>query len=230
MSTERSNSTLTRLREMILRGRLQPGERLLEVDVAAALGVSRTPVRNALPALAQEGLLVRVGARGYRVRAFTRAESLQAVHLRALLEGHAARAIVIAGGGVDMARTLAPILHQGDAVLAADPVSEAVEEAYGQVNALFHEAVIARAANPLLADMIARCNIIPFAAPAAVAFGRKEDARIARLLRQAQREHHVIATAFHGNDALRVEMLFREHAVTQEHCMLLDERDETAWG
>jgi DNA-binding GntR family transcriptional regulator len=50
-----------RIREMILRGDLAPGQRVPEAVVARQLGISRTPVRQALPALAEEGLLIPAG-------------------------------------------------------------------------------------------------------------------------------------------------------------------------
>ena len=60
-----------RIRELIVEGALPPGTRVAEAAIAERLGVSRTPVRNALPALASEGLLEPVGKRGYAVRNFT---------------------------------------------------------------------------------------------------------------------------------------------------------------
>ena len=53
-----------RIRELIVDGTLQPGTRVAEAALAERLGVSRTPVRNALPALATEGLLEPAGRRG----------------------------------------------------------------------------------------------------------------------------------------------------------------------
>jgi GntR family transcriptional regulator of vanillate catabolism len=76
---------------MILKGELAPGERLAEAKLAEQLGVSRMPIRQALPVLAEEGLVVRAGQRGYAVRAHTRDESVEALHLRGALEGYAAR-------------------------------------------------------------------------------------------------------------------------------------------
>ena len=60
-----------RIRELIVQGELPPGTRVAEAALAERLGVSRTPVRNALPALAGEGLLESAGKRGYSVRGFT---------------------------------------------------------------------------------------------------------------------------------------------------------------
>lgn len=204
---------------MILRGALQPGERVLEVDLAARLGLSRTPVRQALPALALEGLLTPAGGRGYAVRCFTREESLEALRSRALLEGSAARAIVLAGRGPQMADALEPLLDAGDAMLAPGIRTDTLEEQYGAMNDRLHAAVIAHAASPLLADLIARCNVVPFAAPGVIAFEAHRDGEIVALLRYAHLQHHAIADAFRSGDAMRVEMLFREHAMTQESSM-----------
>lgn len=218
-------SALIRIREMILRGVLEPGERVLEVDLAARLGLSRTPVRQALPALALEGLLTPAGGRGYAVRRFTRQESLEALHLRALMEGFAARSIVIAGQGGAMAAALQPLLDEGDAMLAPGILTDALEERYGEMNDRLHAAVIAQAASPLLADLIARCNVVPFTAPGVIAFEQHRDDEIVELLRYAHHQHHAIADAFRGGDATRVEMLFREHAMTQESSMAMRRLD-----
>ncbi|GFE74948.1 MULTISPECIES: GntR family transcriptional regulator [Novosphingobium] len=216
-------SALTRLREMILRGMLQPGERLLEVELAERLDMSRTPIRQALPALALEGLVVPAGGRGYAVRAFTRAESLDALHLRAMLEGYAARSIVLAGKGRDVADRLAVLLAEGDALLSAAALSDTLEEKYGVLNERFHDVVVEGAGNSLLKDLIGRCNVVPFTSPKVIAFEETEEEEILELMRFAHRQHHAIVNAFRAGDALRVEMLFREHATTQESSMAMGE-------
>jgi len=78
MHSQLSQATL-RLREMILRHVLCPGERVTEARLAAMLGMSRTPVRQALPLLAQEGLLTRQPTRGYVVRHFTARDIADAI-------------------------------------------------------------------------------------------------------------------------------------------------------
>ncbi|BBF72021.1 hypothetical protein SBA_ch2_5540 [Sphingomonas bisphenolicum] len=77
------------------------------------------------------------------------------------------------------------------------------------------------AADPLLCDLIARCNIVPFTAPGVIAFETHNETKILDLLRYAHQQHHAIVDAFRGNDALRAEMLFREHATTQEVSMAM---------
>src|SRR5256886_5524923 len=84
---------IVRIREMILRGELGPGERVAEAPRAELLGMSRTPVRQALPVLAQEGLLAEHQTRGYVVRGFSTADVLDAIDLRGVLEGLAARRV-----------------------------------------------------------------------------------------------------------------------------------------
>jgi DNA-binding GntR family transcriptional regulator len=58
---DRSATAYTRLRELIVHGRLAPGSRIVETDVAERLGVSRTPVRAALQRLEQEGFVLSIG-------------------------------------------------------------------------------------------------------------------------------------------------------------------------
>ncbi len=59
------------LREAILKGELQPGERLMELQLASQLGVSRTPIREAIRMLEQEGLAVTMPRKGAEVEKMT---------------------------------------------------------------------------------------------------------------------------------------------------------------
>lgn len=79
------------LKDLLLSGRFAPGERLSEPLLAQELGVSRTPVREALMRLAEEGLVELVPGRGARVRIFSPEEVEEVYGVRALLEGEAAR-------------------------------------------------------------------------------------------------------------------------------------------
>jgi len=79
------------LREMLLEGRFQPDERIREVPLAAELGVSRIPLRIVLERLAHEGLLAVRPTRGFVVQRFSTADIYEAIELRGLLEGMAAR-------------------------------------------------------------------------------------------------------------------------------------------
>src|SRR5678816_329141 len=79
------------LREMILRGDFQPGERLSELSLVARLSISRTPIRLALERLAHEGLLEPSASGGFVARNFTIEDVWDAIEVRGVLEGTAAR-------------------------------------------------------------------------------------------------------------------------------------------
>ncbi|WP_433502622.1 GntR family transcriptional regulator [Pseudonocardia halophobica] len=79
------------LRDMILDGTLSPGERLNEVHLSQALGISRGPLREAIQRLASEGLVEAVTHRGVYVRSFSARELSDFYELRIALETHAVR-------------------------------------------------------------------------------------------------------------------------------------------
>ena len=75
-------SVVAALRQLILDGRFAAGERMAEIPVAQALGVSRTPVRLAFRSLEQEGLLQRVGPRSLVVRQVSDDDLLSGIEVR----------------------------------------------------------------------------------------------------------------------------------------------------
>ncbi len=100
------------LKAAILSDRLNPGERLAEEHIARELGISRTPIREALQKLASEGLIQPLDTRGFIVSRDSREEVEELFEIRAVLEGYALK--VICG------RITADVLEQ---------LKEAVEEA-----------------------------------------------------------------------------------------------------
>ena len=82
----------SRLRDLIVEGRLKPGDRIAELEIAKSLGVSRTPVREALKVLAFEGLVELLQLRGAVVKAFTPKDAQDMLAMIALLEEYAGRA------------------------------------------------------------------------------------------------------------------------------------------
>lgn len=89
--TSLHEEVVSRLRDLIVEGRLPAGERIQELEVAKLLGVSRTPVREALKVLASEGLVELLQQRGAVVRAFTPKDAQDMLEMIGLLERHAAR-------------------------------------------------------------------------------------------------------------------------------------------
>ena len=86
-----SETVADTVRAMIVDGRLAPGERINEVRLSEALGVSRTPLREALGRLAAEGALSSTPAIGYSVRPLTVEEFEQVYAIRPLLDPEALR-------------------------------------------------------------------------------------------------------------------------------------------
>jgi GntR family transcriptional regulator of vanillate catabolism len=223
------SETLVRIRQLILQGALQPGERVTEAQLAERLGISRTPVRQVLPVLAREGLLVASGARGYAVRAFTVSEIAEGVDLRGALEGFAARALAERGAAPETIAQLRAIRAEGDAIFVKGEIVEADEELYGAMNERFHSAVVEAANVSIVRELLERVNRIPFASPGTIAFDRLNLKQMFDDLWYAQRQHHEIVNAIEFREGARVEALLREHVNTQKHSMNL-RREQVAEG
>ncbi len=201
-----------RIRELIVEGTLLPGERLAEATIADRLGVSRTPVRNALPALASEGLLEPAGKRGYAVRAFTAEDSFRATEIRCVLEGYAARELAAREDRGAIVDELRKVLVEGDAIFAKGHVAETDEEAYATMNGHFHELIVGGARDPLLIELIQRVYSVPFVAPNVVAFNRVPLEEIFPILVSGHHQHHAITDAIDGGQPDLAETLMRGHS------------------
>lgn len=101
--TSLTESVAVQLRDGISSGRLKPGDRLVEADLASQMGISRAPVREALHQLEFEGLVEGRTRRGYVVRELSTAELLEIYDLRALLEPVLAQAAAARAGEEDLA-------------------------------------------------------------------------------------------------------------------------------
>ncbi|WP_432563589.1 GntR family transcriptional regulator [Kineococcus sp. SYSU DK003] len=123
-----------RLREAVLGGDLAPGERLRDSVLAASLGVSRAPVREALRLLEHSGLVVKPPNRSYSVARFTDADLVELAGLRISQETLAAR-LVVRGR-----RSLAPAAAGLEDLRAA--VDSGVATAVVRADRGFHEALV----------------------------------------------------------------------------------------
>ncbi|TDD11864.1 GntR family transcriptional regulator [Nonomuraea deserti] len=142
------------LRHRFAEGRYAPGQRLTEAAVAADLGVSRTPVREAIGRLLAEGLVI-PAARGVAVAALTAAEAKHLFVLRATLEALAAEL-----AATRQARGQLPPADIDALDRAVDAVEAAVQthdaHASAQANLALHRAIGAAAGNPFLEDTLHR--------------------------------------------------------------------------
>ena len=158
-SRPRPADVYDRLQRLIVRGRLAPGARVTELGVVERLGVSRTPVREALQRLRQAGLLVAAPGSGrtqLAVAPLVREEMAELYGIAAALEGLAVR--VVAARPAPERRALASELGALNERFAAELRRAAAErdldELFERHNA-FHELVVARGAGPRLRDQLA---------------------------------------------------------------------------
>jgi GntR family transcriptional regulator of vanillate catabolism len=213
MDTQLARATVS-IREMILRGRLRPGQRVAEAMLAEVLDMSRTPVRQALPVLAKEGLLVESGTRGYVVRTFTQSEILDAIDLRGVLEGLAARRIAERGASREFLRELRACLESGDRIFKKKQLVDTDEAAYGDMNGRFHALILEEADSSILSGALARNATIPFASAEAIAFDVMALDSMYEALLFAHLQHHAVYDALEAGQSTRVEFLMREHVNT----------------
>jgi GntR family transcriptional regulator of vanillate catabolism len=198
------------LREMLLRGDLRAGDRLSEIPLAAKLGVSRTPVRLALERLAHEGLLEVLPSGGFLVRRFELADVWDAIEMRGILEGTAARLAaerLTSPADLEIIRGYQGRMDQ----LAGDSVGAFA--AYMDLNEAFHSALVDLAKSAMVRRSIAHVNTIPFASPSAMVFARSRLPKAAEMFIIGQEQHHAILEAVSRRQGTRAEALAREHAL-----------------
>lgn len=168
------------LLEWLAAGRLAPGQRLEEERLSQALGVSRTPLREALASLAQEGVIESVPRRGFRVPGLS-AERVR--DLYPVLGGLEGLALRLSGPG---AMSLARGLEELNGRLALPHLSARQR---ADADARWHDHLVSRNPNRELAGLMERCRqrVRPYAAswargPAEVDASRAEHAEIAGLV------------------------------------------------
>jgi DNA-binding GntR family transcriptional regulator len=139
------------LRTQILQGQFEPGGRLNEVEIAAELGVSRGPVREAMQRLARDGLVELRAHRGAFVRRLGPREVRDLFEVRMALERTVARLAAIRADG-DQREVLASLHSNASAALDADP------DVPFQGDRDVHALLAAAAGNPALAAHVALVN------------------------------------------------------------------------
>jgi DNA-binding GntR family transcriptional regulator len=144
--------TVSAVRELILHGDFPPGARLGEVELAERLGVSRTPVREALGRLAAEGLVEIVPNRGARVASWTVAELEGVFDLRSALEPELTALAVPRAAAAD-ADALDELARSMLRVGAPGPGQDL--DALVPLNRAFHDQLVALAAQPAMAAALA---------------------------------------------------------------------------
>ncbi len=136
--TSKAHTVFEILKEEILKGEIGPNERLIQQDLVNRFGVSKTPVREALSMLRNEGLVRGQYYRGMSVIPISRTTLRDLYELREALEGLAARTAAVRRDGV-----LAEALTEN---ITAQSVAIGKDEFY-QLNASFHELIVAKCGN-----------------------------------------------------------------------------------
>ena len=219
MNENRQKQTLKALlglRNLVVGGGVAPGERLSEVVLAKRLGISRTPLRAALARLEQEGLLEQMPSGGYAVRAFRLSDVYDAIELRGVLEGTAAR--VAAERGVEPARLRAikTLVTELDKTFRDRP-EDMLFDRYVALNASFHAALAGLSGSDVLKREVERAMHLPFASPSAFLERQEAVPAFRRSLALAQQQHRDIVAAVERREGARAEALAREHARLARH-------------
>jgi GntR family transcriptional regulator, vanillate catabolism transcriptional regulator len=205
-------SVIRILRDKIISGEFSAGERLAEIPTAERLGISRTPVRIAFRALAQEGLLEKLPRRGYQVRNVSSAQICDSIEVRGVLEGLAARQAAETGLNQVTREELYACLEAGDALFVNGAVVEDDIETYHNMNMRFHDLIIAASGNSAIKAALALSEHMPFASVNALAFNPQQLEREFRRLQYAHMQHHAVYHALINGQSARAESLMKEHA------------------
>ncbi len=192
------------IREMILSGKIRPGSKVPEKELAEQLEISRTPLREALKALSVEGLVTLMPNRGASVSVVTRQQLGELLPVMGVLEelGGALLCARLAEAE-DRAGMLAPLEALHGEIL--DGYAARDEARYRKANKAFHEAVITLGGNGELLEIyrvaLARMHMSRFLAE-----------KTAEDWAQAVADHEAIMAAIRAGDGALAGRLLRHHA------------------
>jgi GntR family transcriptional regulator of vanillate catabolism len=213
------------LRQLLFDGEILPGERLVELTLVERIGVSRTPLRLALTTLEHEGLVESLAGGGFTVREFTLAEIDDAIEVRGVLEGTAARFAaerLETESELDELRDTLALLDE----VVRDETPEALVS-YVELNETFHAQLVVLAKSELVSRMIARALALPFASPGALLPSLAQLAEWRESLLVAQHQHRSLLEAIAARHGTRAEQIAREHArLSRRNLDLVLERRE----
>lgn len=194
--TSQGHDAYARLLAEVRSGHLSPGDRLTETDLAARLGISRTPVREAIRQLEADGLVTHTPRVGAKIRKLDYAEITELYETRAVLEGTAARFAARAAYPSEIAELEA---------INADMASQATDtSAIYQANRQFHSVLLDAARNRFLTQSVrAVQKTLLILGRSTLEEGERADAAIA--------EHAAILAALKAHDGDAAEAAMRAH-------------------
>ena len=195
----RTVAVLEAIKHAILTGELKPGQALVETDLAEALGVSKTPVREALKTLAGAGLVTMSPYKGAAVRVVDDEQARHVYDARLLLEPEALARAVTRGHDWRPAHA---------ALTRADRAADQAERSLA--NRDFHRELYAGCGNPLLIKMLDDLRD-QTALVSATAWRHEPDHGQAPSWEHDAAEHRSMLRAAEDGDAERAAVLLREH-------------------
>lgn len=198
---------LEAIREAIISGILKPRERLMEIQLAEELGVSRTPIREALRKLELEGFIVMVPRKGAYVADMSFKDIADIFEIRAALEGLAAGLAAERVTDEEMEDMERHLVEKADAIARNDI------ECLVQVDTRFHESIYRASRNERLWTIInnLREQIQRFRAMSLAYPGRSK---------QSLEEHRAIVEAIHARDTALARQVTQEHIENAEQYMI----------
>jgi DNA-binding GntR family transcriptional regulator len=189
----------TQLKSMILDQNLKPGSKIYQEKLAEDLGISRTPLVNALKKLEQEHLITAIPRRGFYARHFSKEEMINIFELREVLEGLAARraAIRISGNQIQKLRKFFRDFKSFD--------EDGIVEKYAKEDRRFHDFLIKIGGDDLFSSILETYSVITFSYLVGFRGG------LVRPPQETIREHLSIIEAISKKDPEMAESAVRRH-------------------
>jgi GntR family transcriptional regulator of vanillate catabolism len=188
----------------------KPGDRVLEPRLVEELGVSRTPLRAALVTLAHEGFLEALPGGGFVVREFTRTDIDDAIELRGVLEGMAARLAAERLESEEELEPLRELCRELDAVVRSPSMDSFMD--YLRLNQEFHLAFCDLAKSSQLNRALEHVLALPFAPPSALVMVHAALPQSWEIFLVAQHQHVALVEAISRREGARAEAIALEHA------------------
>lgn len=195
----RRDSVYYAIRQAITSRKYLPAQRLVEADLAEQFQVSKTPIREALYRLEQDGLVQSVHNRGFTVRTITPDEMRNIYELRELYEGACARAAAVSEQSAEVAAQLRSYNEAAAAALTGDDIQRVHANFYA-----FDELIVAQSPNELLREQFERLAAL-------ISLGGTMSNLIPGRTKRSLGEHEAIAAAIAIGDADAAELLTRDH-------------------
>jgi GntR family transcriptional regulator of vanillate catabolism len=218
-----THTVLTKLRELIVTGKIAPETRLRAEALAEEFDVSRTPIRSALAMLSAEGLVSYSVNRGYTVRAVTIRDVFDAIEVRATLEALACRVSMDRGWSAEDLDRVASLVRQARVIVDRGDWSEQIEREWYQFNWVFHRSIYHATHNMALRNAIRMILIYPvFGDIARVCPGvavhiplrfRQLSTTTPDYIRAAQLEHERLLEAITRGDVNEAARLMSDHVI-----------------